>query len=72
MGRADAPTNGLKPSGKKLYWRFFMIGDRYCSHSRAEFFAPRRPSDSIEPQMDWTVSAKFDRARIPVTALCAG
>src|ERR1700738_3537028 len=29
FGRADAPTNGLIPSGGKLYCRFLMIGARY-------------------------------------------
>ena len=37
-----APTNGLKPSGGKLYWRFFTIGARYCTHSFADCSAPSR------------------------------
>ena len=31
-----APTKGFIPSGGKLYWRFLMIGARYCTHSFAD------------------------------------
>ncbi len=49
-----------------------MIGARYWVHSFADCSQPWREADSIAPQMNWTVSAKFTGARMPVIALCAG
>ena len=42
----------LTPSGGKLYWRFLMIGARYCTHSFADCSAPSRDAAWIALQMN--------------------
>ena len=50
LGLACAPTKKSSPNGGKLYWRFLIIGARYCTQSFAACSPPNREAAWIAPQ----------------------
>ena len=66
--RGGTDEEVLKTIGGKLYWRFLMIGARYCTQSFADCSAPNRDAACTAPQMKVIGLAKLLMARMALAA----